>query len=168
MLDEIHDRLATTNPIHLFETSNIPPTFLMATLISRSQPRAQEHSQSGGTASERSLHDCGCNTSAPQAGTRALVLPAAPTRASVYRSRLESQLYRRIEHPAFTAQRKGYRCIAHRRAEQIERLPIPAQHAVLIREPVRPNTRFIRTAILTQTVRPARTQLQPTLTRHLT
>src|SRR6267154_5850664 len=94
MADEIHNRLATINAIHLFETSNIPPIFLMATLISPSQPRAQEHSQSAATASERNLHDCGCNTSVPQTGTRAPSLPAAPTRASVYRSRLKSQFSR--------------------------------------------------------------------------
>src|SRR5258708_38725011 len=103
MADEIHNRLATINAIHLFETSNILPTFLMATRISPSQPRAQAHSQSAATASERSLHDCGCNTSAPQAGTRAPSLPAAPTRASFCRSRLDSQLYGRIEQPTFTA-----------------------------------------------------------------
>src|SRR5271154_6259027 len=95
--------------------------------------------------------------------------PLIPARA-VSRSScsfiLESQLHRRIEHPAFTAQWKGYRCIAHRRAEQIERLRIPAQHAILIREPVRPNTRVIRTAILTEDVRPARIQLQRLLDRH--
>jgi hypothetical protein len=43
MADEIHNRLATTNAIHLFETSNILPTSLMATLISPSQPWAQAH-----------------------------------------------------------------------------------------------------------------------------
>ena len=46
MADEIHNKLATTSAIHLFETSKILPTFLMATLISPNQPWAQAHSQS--------------------------------------------------------------------------------------------------------------------------